>query len=157
VTTTVTLNKPVPDFTLPATNNQSITLSQLRGKTIVLYFYPKDHTPGCTQEAKDFAEKYPEFIKENAVVLGISRDKIEKHEKFKCDYSFPFELLSDIDSQVCHLFNVIIPKNFMGKFINGIQRSTFIIDANGILRQEYRGIKVKGHVAMILDAIRKMN
>ncbi len=153
---TVSLNHPVPDCKLPTPSHPAQTLHGLHGKTLVLYFYPKDNTPGCTQEGKDFSLLHDEFVKANAVVLGISRDSQPSHEKFKTKYCFPFELVSDPDSHVCKLFDVLQPKNVLGKIANMIQRSTFVIDAKGVLRQEWRGVKVTDHAKLVLEVVQKL-
>lgn len=150
----VTLGKAVPDFELPATSNQSIRLSDLQGKNIVLYFYPKDCTSGCTLEGQDFRDHYAEFKKLNTEILGISRDTIKLHEKFKTEQNFPFDLLSDTDQKICDLFNVIKEKNMYGKKVHGIERSTFLINPQGMLVHEWRKVKVDGHVKAVLDKIK---
>ncbi len=151
-----TLDKAVPDFELSATGNQSIRLSHLKGKNVILYFYPKDCTSGCTLEGQDFRDHYAEFIKLNTEILGISRDTVKLHEKFKSEQSFPFELLSDTDQKICDLFDVIKEKNMYGKKVYGIERSTFLIDENGTLVHEWRKVKVDGHVKDVLDKITRI-
>jgi peroxiredoxin Q/BCP len=153
---TVSLNKKVPDFTLPATGNQDLSLKQFAGKNIVIYFYPKDSTPGCTTEGQDFRDHHDEFVALNTVILGVSRDGIKSHENFKSKQDFPFELLSDADETLCQLFDVIKEKNMYGKTVLGIERSTFLIDAQGTLRQEWRKVKVDGHVAEVLAAVKAL-
>lgn len=150
----VQLNKPVSDFSLPSTNGKIFTLSACRGKKVVVYFYPKDNTPGCTQEGKDFTEHLDEFTRLNTIVVGISRDDMASHQKFKCQYNYGFELLSDENETVCQLFDVIIKKNMFAKLIFGIDRSTFLIDEKGILRKEWRKISVTGHVQAVLESVR---
>ena len=152
----VSVGKKVPDFTLPATGEQDITLSDFRGKTVVVYFYPKDSTPGCTTEGQDFRDLINTFRRLKTVILGISRDSIKSHEKFKAKQAFPFELLSDADEKACNLFDVIKEKNMYGRKVMGIERSTFLIDGNGTLKKEWRKVKVKGHVDEVLDAIREL-
>ncbi|MCW8829088.1 MAG: thioredoxin-dependent thiol peroxidase [Gammaproteobacteria bacterium] len=152
----VTLGKKVPDFTLPATGVQEISLKQLKGKNVVLYFYPKDSTPGCTTEGQDFRDNYESFRQHNTEILGISRDGIKSHENFKARQGFPFELLSDKDETVCQLFDVIKEKNLYGKKVMGVERSTFLIDAKGVLRQEWRKVKVKEHVQEVLEAVKAL-
>ncbi|MCW8840524.1 MAG: peroxiredoxin [Gammaproteobacteria bacterium] len=152
----VTLGKKVPDFTLPATGVQEISLKQLKGKNVVLYFYPKDSTPGCTTEGQDFRDNYELFRQHNTEILGISRDGIKSHENFKARQGFPFELLSDKDETVCQLFDVIKEKNLYGKKVMGVERSTFLIDAKGVLRQEWRKVKVKEHVQEVLEAVKAL-
>lgn len=149
---TVALNKPVPNFKLPATGEQTISLSDYKGKNVVLYFYPKDSTPGCTMEAEDFRDYYNQFTKTNTVILGVSRDSVASHEKFKEKKTLQFELLSDADEKLCQLFDVMNDKTMFGKILRGIQRSTFLIDKKGVLRQEWRKVKVNGHVAEVLAA-----
>jgi thioredoxin-dependent peroxiredoxin len=143
--------KPVPDFSVPSTGGTTFTLSGARGKNLVLYFYPKDNTPGCTAEGADFRDYYPAFKRAGCEVLGISRDSVASHEKFKAKMKFPFELLSDADEAVCKQFGVIKLKNMYGKQVRGIERSTFAIDAKGRLAREWRGVKVTGHVQEVLN------
>lgn len=154
---TVAIGKKVPDFTLPATGGQDISLSSLRGRRVVVYFYPKDSTPGCTTEGQDFRDRIHTFRRRNTTVLGISRDSIRSHENFKARQQFPFELLSDADEKVCRLFDVIREKNMYGRKVMGIERSTFLIDAHGKLRREWRKVKVAGHVDAVLEAIRELD
>jgi len=149
----VIIGKKVPDFTLPATGDQDISLSDFRGKNVVVYFYPKDSTPGCTLEGQDFRDRINTFRRRKTVILGISRDSIKSHENFRAKQDFPFELLSDADEKVCRLFDVIKEKNMYGRKVMGIERSTFLIDAKGVLRREWRKVKVKGHVDEVLEAI----
>ncbi len=146
--------KPAPDFTLPATGGQEITLSELKGSNVVLYFYPRDNTPGCTKEGQAFRDHHAEFEKLDTVILGISRDSLKTHENFKAKHQFPFELLSDSKETVCRLYDVIKEKNMYGKKVMGIERSTFLIDRKGILRREWRKVKVAGHVEEVLEAVR---
>jgi peroxiredoxin Q/BCP len=146
----------VADFPLPATGGTSISLSALRGQSVVLYFYPKDSTPGCTTEAQQFRDLHPEFTRLGATVLGVSRDSLKSHENFKARQSLPFELLSDTDEALCTQFAVIKLKKLYGKEVRGIERSTFVIDANGKLRREWRGIKVPGHAQEVLDYVRTL-
>jgi peroxiredoxin Q/BCP len=154
---TVTLNKVVPDFTLPATGDQTVRLKDLRGQNVVLYFYPKDSTPGCTTEGQDFRDQYKAFTKANTVVFGISRDSLRSHENFKSKQNFPFDLLSDSEEEVCKLFDVIKPKNMYGREVIGVERSTFLIDAAGKLRREWRKVKVAGHVDEVLAAAQELS
>lgn len=149
---TAQLNRVVPALKLPATGDQTIDLKSLRGKNIVLYFYPKDSTPGCTTEGQDFAANYAKFKRSNTVVLGISRDSVASHEKFRAKYNFPFDLLSDADEKACSIFDVIKEKNMYGRKVMGIERSTFLIDVKGKLVREWRKVKVKGHVDEVLAA-----
>jgi peroxiredoxin Q/BCP len=152
--TTITLGKAVPNFKLAATGDQTIALQDFKGQNVVVYFYPKDSTSGCTQEGEDFRDFHAKFEKLNTVILGISRDKISSHEKFKEKYAFPFELLSDPDETVCNLFDVIKDKNMYGKKVRGIERSTFLIDKKGVLRNEWRKVKVQGHVEEVLKEVK---
>jgi thioredoxin-dependent peroxiredoxin len=147
------LNKKVPAFKLPATSNKTIKLSDFKGKNLVIYFYPKDNTPGCTTEGNDFSAMYKKFQKKKTEILGVSRDSIKKHENFKAKFEFPFELLSDEDETLCKLFDVIKLKKLYGKEYLGIERSTFLINEKGVLQQEWRKVKVKEHVQEVFDAI----
>ncbi|MCG8906164.1 MULTISPECIES: peroxiredoxin [Pseudomonas] len=153
----VELNKPVADFQAPATSGVDFRLSELKGKQVVLYFYPKDSTPGCTTEGQGFRDKIEDFAKANTLVFGVSRDGIKSHENFKAKQCFPFELISDKDEAVCQLFDVIKLKKLYGKEYLGVDRSTFLIDAKGVLRQEWRGVKVPGHVDAVLAAAQELN
>ena len=148
--------KVVPALKLPATGDQTIELKSLRGKKVVLYFYPKDSTPGCTTEGQDFAANHAKFKRAGAVILGISRDSVASHEKFKAKYEFPFDLLSDKDETACGIFDVIKEKNMYGRKVMGIERSTFLIDAAGKLRKEWRKVKVKGHVDEVLQSVKDL-
>ena len=149
----VEINKSVTNFSLPGTGGTEFSLSNFLGKTVVLYFYPRDSTPGCTNEGIDFTNLYEDFQKKNVEIFGISRDSINSHEKFKKKYSFPFELLSDSEEVACALFDVIKMKNMYGKQVQGIERSTFLIDPEGILIKEWRGLKVPGHADEVLSSI----
>ena len=149
----VNLNKKIPNFQLEGTNNLSFNLSDFIGKYIVIYFYPKDSTPGCTNEGIDFKENINKFKKLNVEIFGVSRDSLKSHENFKAKYNFPFDLLSDPDEIACNLFNVIKMKNMYGKKLKGIERSTFLIDPKGILIYEWRGVKVNGHINEILEIL----
>jgi len=151
----VKIGKKVPAFKLAATGEQSISLKDLKGKNLVLYFYPKDSTPGCTLEGQDFRDNYAKFKRAKTLVLGVSRDSIKSHENFKAKQGFPFELLSDKDEELCQLFDVIKMKNMYGKQVRGIERSTFLIDSKGYLREEWRKVKVKGHVDEVLTAAKR--
>ena len=150
------LDTQVPDFSLPATSGQTFKLSEQTGKVVVIYFYPKDSTPGCTSEGQNFRDLHAEFLAVDAVILGISRDSLKSHENFKSKQGFPFELGSDSDETVCNLFAVMKMKNMYGKQHRGVERSTFVIDKNGILRKEWRGIKVDGHVQEVLEYVRTL-
>ncbi|MEQ8206385.1 MAG: peroxiredoxin [Woeseia sp.] len=148
------LNRVVADFKCPATGDQTIQLKALRGKKVVLYFYPKDATPGCTTEGQDFRDLHAKFKRQNCVILGASRDSLASHEKFKAKQEFPFELLSDEDESLCKAFDVIHEKNLYGRKYMGIERSTFLIDEDGKLRAEWRKVKVKEHAAEVLAAVK---
>ena len=150
---TISIGKVVPNFKLPATGKQTIELKDLRGKNVIVYFYPKDSTPGCTTESCDFGSLHAKFRKKNTVILGVSRDTLASHEKFKAKFEFPFDLLSDADEELCKLFDVIREKNMYGKKVFGIERSTFLIDVDGKLKREWRKVKVDGHAAEVLAAI----
>ena len=155
--TTPIINKPVKNFQAAATSNTSFQLSDYTGKSnLVLYFYPKDNTPGCTTEGQHFRDAYPDFQAHDTEIFGISRDTMRKHENFKEKQSFPFELISDEDEAVCKLFDVIKRKKLYGKEYLGIERSTFLIDKKGILRQEWRKVKVKGHVDEVMEAVKSL-
>ncbi|BBL76458.1 peroxiredoxin [Methylomagnum ishizawai] len=149
--------QPAPDFSAPATSDQTLGLRDFRGRFLVLYFYPKDSTPGCTQEGQDFSELYPEFQGENADILGVSRDGLKSHANFKCKQAFPFELLSDTDEALCQAFDVIRMKNMYGKQVRGIERSTFLIDPEGRIAFEWRKVSVKGHAAAVLAKLRELS
>ncbi|MCK0746126.1 peroxiredoxin [Chromohalobacter nigrandesensis] len=153
----VSIGQPVPDFTAPATGDTQITLSDYRGQQVVIYFYPKDSTPGCTTEGGDFRDHKADFEAANTVVLGVSRDGLRAHENFKAKQGFNFELISDKDEALCQLFDVIKLKKLYGKEHLGIERSTFLIDTDGKLAREWRKVKVKGHVEEVLDAARELN
>lgn len=148
----VQIDQPVPPFQAHATGNCVVSLEALRGKQVVLYFYPKDNTPGCTTQGQGFRDHYAAFRDANTLVYGVSRDSLKTHENFKAKQEFPFELISDKDEQLCQLFNVIKLKKLYGKEYMGIDRSTFLIDRDGVLRQEWRSVKVPGHVEAVLQA-----
>jgi peroxiredoxin Q/BCP len=150
------LNNKVPDFQLPATNGKTFQSSNYLGKNIVIYFYPKDSTPGCTTQGIQFRDKYADFQASNTEIFGISRDNLKSHENFKAKFSFPFELLADTEELACTLFAVIKMKNMYGKQVRGIERSTFIIDQNGVLIKEWRGVKVDGHIEEVLNFIKSL-
>lgn len=152
----VVLDQVVPDFELPATGGDNIRLTSLRGKNVVIYFYPKDNTPGCTLEGQGFRDQHQEFATYDTVILGVSRDSVSSHEKFKAEQNFSFDLLSDADETLCKMFDVIKLKNMYGKEVMGIERSTFVLDGQGVLRQEWRKVKVEGHVAEVLEAIKDL-
>ena len=146
--------KKVPAFRLSATGDKKIGLSDLKGTKIVLYFYPRDSTSGCTLEGQGFRDNIKKFSAENTVVLGVSRDSLGSHERFRDKQCFPFDLLSDTDEKLCTIFDVIKEKNMYGKKVLGIERSTFLIDEKGVLRREWRKVKVDGHVEEVLQAVR---
>lgn len=148
----VELNQPVADFTAEATNDTRVQLSELKGKNLVIYFYPKDNTPGCTNEGKDFRDHYEAFEAANTLIFGVSRDSLRVHTNFKAKHEFPFELISDPEETLCRLFDVIKLKKNYGREYMGIERSTFLINAEGVLVQEWRKVKVKEHVAEVLAA-----
>jgi peroxiredoxin Q/BCP len=150
------LNQTVTDFELPATSGTTFKLSNYQGKTLVLYFYPKDNTPGCTTQGIQFRDNYAEFKAANADIAGVSRDNLKSHENFKAKFSFPFELLADTEELACGIFGVIKMKNMYGKQVRGIERSTFIIDKNGKLVHEWRGVKVDGHALEVLNFIKTL-
>lgn len=151
------LDTPIPDFSLPATSGATFNLAAQAGKVVVIYFYPKDSTPGCTTQGQNFRDLHDQFVAANAVVLGISRDSLKSHENFKAKQSFPFELGSDVDEAICTLFAVMKMKNMYGKQVRGIQRSTFVIDGNGKIRREWRGVKVPGHAQEVLEFVKTLS
>lgn len=150
------LNKTVSDFELPATSGHSFKLSDYIGKNLIIYFYPKDSTPGCTTQGMQFRDFYSEFQAANTEIVGISRDSLKSHENFKAKFSFPFELLSDAEENACQIFDVIKMKNMYGKQVRGIQRSTFVINKDGVLIQEWRKVKVAGHVEEVLAFVKSI-
>jgi peroxiredoxin Q/BCP len=152
----VSLNKKVPAFSASATGEQELGLKDFIGKNLVIYFYPKDNTPGCTQEAQDFRDNHTKFKRANTAILGVSRDSVRVHTNFRAKYEFPFELLSDPDEKLCKLFDVIKLKKNYGREYMGIERSTFLIDAKGVLRKEWRGVRVKGHIEDVLSATKEL-
>jgi peroxiredoxin Q/BCP len=145
-----------PDLSLPATGGTNVSLAAQQGKKIVVYFYPKDNTPGCTTEGIDFARLHPDFVALDTVIFGVSRDSVKSHDGFKCKFEFPFELISDEDEKLCETFGVIKMKNMYGKQVRGIERSTFVFDAAGKLAREWRGVKVEGHAQEVLDFIKTL-
>ena len=145
-----------PEFSLPATSARQISLSELRGKIVVLYFYPKDNTPGCTNESKDFGALNDEFSAAGCEIFGISRDSIKSHENFKAKLELPFDLISDTDEVACEAFGVMKMKNMYGKQVRGIERSTFVIDAEGRIAREWRAVKVPGHAAEVLSFVQSL-
>ena len=150
------MNRVVADFVSEATGDKKIRFKELRGKNVVLYFYPKDSTPGCTQEGRDFSELHMKFRRQNTVIFGVSRDSLASHEKFKAKQGFEFELLSDPDEKLCKQFDVIHEKTLYGRKFMGVVRSTFLIDADGKLRGEWRKVKVKGHAQEVFDAVKAL-
>lgn len=159
---TLSLQSAVTDIALDMTTptagvSQAFKLSDYRGKTVVLYFYPKDNTPGCTNEAMDFRDMYPQFLAANAVIFGISRDSLKSHDNFKNKLELPFELISDADELLCTQFDVIKQKMMYGKKVRGIERSTFVIDAEGVLQHEWRKVKVAEHAQAVLDKVKSLN
>lgn len=152
----VELNKTVPDFEAPATGDQLVRLADFRGKNVVIYFYPKDNTPGCTTEGQDFRDRMQAFAELDTEIFGVSRDGLKAHENFRTKHEFPFHLISDKDEELCKLFDVIKLKKLYGKEYLGIDRSTFLIDANGVLRNEWRGVRVKGHADEVLEAVKAL-
>lgn len=150
------IGKLAPNFKLPATGEQQLELKSLRGQKVVLYFYPKDNTPGCTNESKDFAAANARFKRAGAVIMGISRDSMASHDKFRAKFKLPFHLVSDADEKACSLYDVIKEKNMYGRKVMGIERSTFLIDDKGKLRQEWRKVKVAGHAEEVLAAVKTL-
>ncbi len=150
------LGKPVPDFSLASTGGTTFRLSSTRGQKLVLYFYPKDNTPGCTTQGADFRDRHKDFRRAACEVFGVSRDSVRSHENFKSKMKFPFELLSDPEEAVCGQFGVMKQKNLYGKKVRGIERSTFVIDEEGVLAHEWRGVKVPGHVEEVLNFVKAL-
>jgi len=152
----IELNKPVPNFKFTATNHVDSDLAAQKGRVIVLYFYPKDNTPGCTSESKDFRDYFNDFYAANTTIFGISRDSLTSHEKFKLKYNLPYELISDQDEQLCQLFDVLKMKSLFGKQYQGLVRSTFVLDSEGKLLREWREVKVSGHAKEVLDYVKSL-
>jgi peroxiredoxin Q/BCP len=152
----VSIGKKVANFSLPATGEKELSLKDFKGKHLVLYFYPKDNTPGCTLEGQNFRDLQQEFQAANAEILGVSRDSVKMHENFKAKQGFTFDLLSDADEALCKQFDVIHEKNMYGRKVMGVVRSTFLIDDKGVLRREWRKVKVKGHADEVLEAIKAL-
>ena len=146
----------VPDFEIASTGNRTFKLSAELGRALVLYFYPKDNTPGCTTEGQEFRDLHGEFARRGCAIYGVSRDSIKSHEGFKSKMSFPFDLLSDPDEKVCILFGVMKMKNMYGKKVRGVERSTFVIDPEGVVRKEWRGLKVPGHAREVLEFVKSL-
>lgn len=152
----VNIGEKVAPFSLPATGDKTLSLDDFKGKNLILYFYPKDSTPGCTLEGQNFRDHYEDFIKAGTAILGVSRDSLKAHENFKAKQAFPFDLLSDADETLCRQFDVIHEKNMYGRKVMGIVRSTFLIDAKGVLQKEWRKVRVKGHVEDVLEAVNSL-
>jgi peroxiredoxin Q/BCP len=153
----VSVGKRVENFTLPATGDQDLSLSDFSGRNLVIYFYPKDNTPGCTREGQDFRDLYAEFTAANADILGVSRDSVKVHGNFRKKHEFPFHLLSDPDEVLCKQFDVIREKKLYGRTYMGIDRSTFLIDSQGVLRHEWRKVRVPDHAQAVLDALKALD
>jgi len=149
----VSVGKRVENFTLPATGDQNLSLSDFKGRNLVIYFYPKDNTSGCTREGEDFRDLYPQFQEAGVDILGVSRDSVKSHENFRKKFQFPFQLLSDSDELLCKQFDVIHEKKLYGRTYMGLVRSTFLIDSKGVLRQEWRKVRVPGHAQAVLEAV----
>ncbi len=156
MTAKVQIGKKIPAFSLPATGDKTIGLKDLLGQKVVLYFYPKDSTPGCTLEGQDFRDNYQKLRRQKTIVLGVSRDSVKSHENFRAKQEFPFDLLSDTDEKLCSIFDVMKEKNMYGRKVIGIERSTFMLDAKGVLRREWRKVNVKGHVLEVLNAVKDL-
>jgi peroxiredoxin Q/BCP len=154
---TVAICKPIPACAIPATSGLTFTPDSAKGKKLVLYFYPKDMTPGCTAESGEFRDNIEAFTKANTLVVGVSRDSLKSHDNFRSKLDLPFELVADTDEKLCQLFGVIKMKNMYGKQVRGIERSTFLFDSSGMLVKEWRGLKVPGHVAEVLEAAKAAN
>ena len=157
MTQTVAVGKKIPDIELHITGDKHLRLSDYLGKPLLIYFYPRASTPGCTQEGRDFSAAINKFRRQSCVILGASRDSLKRQENFKAKQEFPFELISDTDEELCKLFDVIKMKNMYGKQVMGIERSTFLIDRDGRLFQEWRKVKVKGHAEEVLEAVKTLN
>jgi len=153
----VSIGKKVANFSLPATGDKNLSLEDFRGSNLVIYFYPKDSTPGCTLEGQNFRDRYDEFKNSGTAILGVSRDSLRAHENFRNKQEFPFDLLSDAEEKLCRQFDVIHEKNMYGRKVMGIVRSTFLIDGAGVLQKDWRKVRVKGHVDEVLEAARALN
>ena len=153
---TAVIGKKIPAFKLPATSGKKLGPADFKGRKLVLFFYPKDDTPGCTTEGQGFRDHFKAFQKAGAEIIGVSRDSIASHEKFKAKHEFPFELISDADEELCGIFGVIREKNMYGRKVMGVERSTFLVDDKGVLRQEWRKVKVPGHVEEVLEAVKAL-
>lgn len=152
----IVVGKPVPDFKLPATSGKTISLSDFKGKNLVLYFYPRDNTSGCTMEGESFRDHHAKFKRLNTEILGVSRDSLKSHDNFRDKYGFKFDLLSDAQEKACKLFDIIKEKSLYGRKYMGIERSTFLIDTKGVLRHEWRKVSIKGHVDEVLSAVKAL-
>ncbi len=152
----IVVDKPIPEFESIATNGIRVTNSTHLGTILILYFYPKDNTPGCTTEAMQFRDKYKDFVKAGATVFGVSRDNMKSHDDFKEKLELPFELIADTEEKMCHMFGVVKNKIMYGKKVKGIERSTFLIGPDGVLRDEWRGLKVPGHVEAVLKSVKEL-
>lgn len=152
----VNIGKKVTPFSLPATGEKNVSLKDFKGTHLIIYFYPKDSTPGCTLEGQNFRDRYADFKQAGAEILGVSRDSLKAHENFRARQGFPFDLLSDQDESLCRQFDVIHEKNMYGRKVMGIVRSTFLIDSTGVLQKEWRKVKVKGHVDDVLEAVKSL-
>lgn len=155
-TMAIVVNKPIPEFESNATSGIKVSNTSHLGKTVILYFYPKDNTPGCTTEAMQFRDKYRDFVKAGATVFGVSRDNMKSHDEFKAKLELPFELIADTEEKMCHMFGVVKNKIMYGKKVKGIERSTFLIGPDGTLKEEWRGLKVPGHVDDVLKAVKDL-
>ena len=155
-TMAIVVNKPIPEFESNATGGIRVSNTSHLGKTVILYFYPKDNTPGCTTEAMQFRDKYKDFVKAGATVFGVSRDNMRSHDEFKAKLELPFELIADTEEKMCHMFGVVKNKIMYGKKVKGIERSTFLIGVDGCLKEEWRGLKVPGHVDDVLKAVKAL-
>lgn len=154
---TIKINQTIPSLTVQATSGKTFKLTDLKGNNLILYFYPKDSTPGCTLEGQAFRDHYADFQENETLIFGVSKDDLTSHAKFKTNQCFPFELIADLDGKLCELFDVIKEKSMFGKKYRGIERSTFLIDKNGVLKREWRKVKVKGHAREILAAVKSMS
>jgi peroxiredoxin Q/BCP len=152
----VNIGKKVTPFSLPATGEKNVSLKDFKGTHLIIYFYPKDSTPGCTLEGQNFRDRYADFKQAGAEILGVSRDSLKAHENFRAKQGFPFDLLSDQDESLCRQFDVIHEKNMYGRKVMGIVRSTFLIDSNSVLQKEWRKVQVKGHVDEVLEAVKSL-
>ena len=152
----ITIGQPIPQCEVPATSQLIFSPLAAKGKKLVLYFYPKDNTPGCTTEAMQFRDKFKDFTKAGAVIFGVSRDNMRSHDSFKEKLELPFELIADTEEKMCHMFGVVKNKIMYGKKVKGIERSTFLVGADGVLKQEWRGLKVPGHVDEVLKAVKAL-